>query len=448
MRTSIIILCFTARLTIAMPPAEPPAAAATETSAKLTLLLEEKRYLEFEQAFNEAHDLAAPDRCFFSGMLANRKNRIAESLRALEPLLTGRQAGSLTAEQSKLGWLALADDYAKSFQYGKAGKASAQVLQQFASLFGEQEKKDMESDRHSNELMKDYPAQTVKVSAPFTLQTKRDVLGLIEGPVEVGGKTISAVFDTGADGSVLTMTRARQLGLKISEETVLAYGAAGGVIQAHVTLIPRLQIGNAEIRNVGAGVFDDKILYIAPAKMQIDMIIGYPQIAGLGCVTFYDDGRVGVSPSTNNQGAEMFMEGNKPLIAAKTRKGVRLFNLDTGAPGTLLYDLYWNENKDAFVGVNPSPYQVLGAGGSHEVPAFNGVEVPVAFGTASVVLHNISVLTKPHNTDPKEFFYGNLGQDLLRPLRSWSLDFRSMHFEIDPGANHVSVSKQSGHSPH
>jgi len=65
------------------------------------------------------------------------------------------------------------------------------------------------------------------------------------------------------------------------------------------------------------------------------------------------------------------------------------------------------------------------------VPAFNGVDVPLAFGTASVVLHNISVLTKPHNTDPKEFFYGNLGQDLLRPLRSWSLNFRSMRFQIE-----------------
>jgi predicted aspartyl protease len=433
MKTSIIILCFAARLTIAMPPTEPPAAAETGTSAKLTLLLNEKRYLELEQTLNEAHDLAAPDRSFFSGVLASRKNQTTESLRLLEPLLLQPESGLLAVAQSKLGWLTLADDYAKSSQYGKAAKACAHVLQQFASLLGEQEKNDIESDRQSNELMKDYPARSVKVGGPFTMQTKRDALGLIEGPVEVGGKIVSAVFDTGADGSVLTMTLARQLGLKSAEATVTASGAAGGSFQGHVTLIPRLQIGDAEIRDVGAGVFEDKVLYIAPAHMQIDMIIGYPEIAALGWVTFYADGRIGVSPSTNHQGAEMFLDGNKPLIAAKTSKGVRLFNLDTGAPGTLLYDLYWNENKNAFVGVNPSPYQVLGAGGSHEVPAFNGVEVPLGFGDASVVLHHVSVLTKPHNTDPEEFFYGNLGQDLLKPLRSWSLDFRSMRFEIDPG---------------
>src|SRR5208283_4417114 len=96
---------------------------------------------------------------------------------------------------------------------------------------------------------------------------------------EVGGKTVSALFDTGADGSVLTMTLARQLGLKISEATTTGSGAAGGSFQGHVTLIPRLKIGDAEIRNVGAGVFDDKDLYLAPAHMQIDMIIGYPEIA-------------------------------------------------------------------------------------------------------------------------------------------------------------------------
>jgi predicted aspartyl protease len=433
MKKTIILLCFTARLTMATPPTEPPAAAETGTSAKLILLLNEKRYLELEQTLNEAHELAAPDRSLFSGVLASLKNQTTESLRLLETLLLQPQSGLLTAAQSKLGWLTLAGDYAKCCQYGKAADACARVLQQSASLLGEQEKKDIDNDRQSDELMRDYPARTVKVGGPFTIQTKRDALGLIEGPVEVGGKTVSALFDTGADGSVLTMTLARQLGLKLSEATATASGAAGDSFQGHVTLIPRLQIGDAEIRNVGAGVFEDQVLYIAPAHMQIDMIIGYPEIAALGWVTFYADGRIGVSPSTNHQGAEMFLEGNKPLIAAKTSKGVRLFNLDTGAPGTLLYEPYWTENKDAFVGLNPSPYQVMGAGGSHEAPAFNGVDVPLAFGTASVVLHHVSVLTKPHNTDPKEFFYGNLGQDLLKPLRSWSLDLRSMRFEIDPG---------------
>lgn len=129
----------------------------------------------------------------------------------------------------------------------------------------------------------------------------------------------------------------------------------------------------------------------------------------------------------------MFLEGNKPWIAATTRKGSRLFVLDTGAPHTTMYDLYWNENQDAFAGVQLGDIQFMGVGGNRQIPGFLAADVPLTFGDVSVVLHNIATLTKSH-TDAPEVLYGCLGQDLLRPLHSWSLDFQSMHFQIDTGA--------------
>ena len=431
---TLILLC-AAQLTNALPPSGQLAATNAASAGKLTMLLNKKQYLEFELALQDAHELTRADRDFFSGVLANRKNNTAESVRMLEPLGMAPESASGSAERGKELWLTLADDYVKAFQYGRAAEAYAHVLKTAGFSLSDQEKKDISGSFQMYDLMKDFPAQSVEAAGPFTIQTRRDVLGLIEGPVEAGGAAISAIFDTGADASVLAMSRARQLGLKISEKTTPVGGAAGGICQVHVTIIPRLQIGNAVLRNVGAIVMEDQDLYCAPAHFQMEMIVGYPEIAALGCVTFYADGRIGASPSINRPGAEMFMEGNKPLIAAGTGKGARLFNLDTGASVTVLYEPYYGENRDAFAGLKPVPYQVTGVGGAHEVPAFNGVEVPLAFGSTPVVLHNITVLTGPHNTDPEEYFYGNLGQDLLQPLRSWSLDFRSMHFEIDTGTN-------------
>ncbi|MGA2280616.1 MAG: retropepsin-like aspartic protease [Verrucomicrobiota bacterium] len=416
---------------MAAQTSEPPTDWKTANINALMKLLQNRNYLEFEQAFKAHPDFSPLARDFFAGVLANRQNDVIQSAQLLEPMLTPLPPGQLPAEQRKLGLLTLADDYVKSFQYGKAAEAYAHVLQQFASLLGEQEKKEDIADCHQIcELMKDYPAQTIKTGGPFTVQTKRDAIGLIEVPIEVGGKTGLAVIDTGADITTISLTRAHQLGLKISEGTTLVGGAAGAKFRCHTALIPLLKIGNAEIHNLAAIVMDDKDLYVAEAHFQIEVVIGYPVVAALGCVTFYADGRIDANQSTNKQGAEMFMEGNKPWIAAKTRKGVRLFFLDTGAPRTTMYDLYWNENRDVFAGANLGTIQFLGAGGNRDIPGFLAAEVPLVFGTIPVVLHNIAVLTKPH-TDAPEVLYGCLGQDLLRPLRSWSLDFRSMRFQIE-----------------
>ena len=425
-----------AQLSLAGPPVE-PATAGTETSAKLTAQLSERRYVEFEQSLSEAHDLVAPDRSFFSGILASHKNQTAQSLRMLEPLLVQAPFASLSAEQRKLGWEALVDDYTKSFQYAKAAAADAQLLKQFTPLLTPCEKRELASDRRECELKMDYPPQTVKTAGPFTVQTKRDALGLIEGPVQIGGTTLWAVLDTGAGGTAITMTGARRLGLKISKGTSTEFGATGRAVHAHAALLPKLQIGTAEFQNVAVMVFDDRDLHIAPLHFELEMIIGYPAQAALGRVTFYADGRMGACQPTDDQGAAMFMDGNTPLIAAKTPKGARLFSLDTGAWNTVLYDVYWRENEEAFSGRKPGSYRAWGVGGSRTLPAFSASEVPLTFGTNSVVLHKIAVLTKPHLPGAEELYYGNLGEDLLRSLRSWTIDFQSMRFDIEPAAGAV-----------
>jgi len=113
-----------------------------------------------------------------------------------------------------------------------------------------------------------------------------------------------------------------------------------------------------------------------------------------------------------------------------------LFYLDTGGRCTAMYEPYWRENPDACIGLKPGSLTFWGVGGRREVPAFNDVEVPLAFGKASVVFHRMTVLTEPHNTDTREHFYGNLGEDLLHPLRSWTLDYRAMRFQLDRGPGH------------
>src|SRR5580692_6123732 len=89
-------------------------------ASDLALLVQEKRYIEFERQLEGAstQGLSASDRALFEGILANRRNQVAKSIRLLEPLAHTLVEGP--ADRAELGLCALGDDYAKSFRYGDA----------------------------------------------------------------------------------------------------------------------------------------------------------------------------------------------------------------------------------------------------------------------------------------------------------------------------------------
>jgi len=63
--------------------------------------------------------MPAATRDFYAGVLANRKNRLSDSLGLLEPLL--RDPTSVFApEQRRAGLRTIADGYFKLFRYGDA----------------------------------------------------------------------------------------------------------------------------------------------------------------------------------------------------------------------------------------------------------------------------------------------------------------------------------------
>jgi len=166
------------------------------------------------------------------------------------------------------------------------------------------------------------------------------------------------------------------------------------------------------------------------------MLLGHPEIAALGRVTYYADGRFCADPARLMEGAEVWMDENRPLIVGRTGKGPRLFLLDSGMDDCSLSCLYWKDIQDTRVGNKPESYRFWGAGGTREIPAVNAGDVALIFGTTPVVLHETMVLTQPAGANPKERIYGIVGQSLLQSLRSWTLDYRTMHFQIDNGANH------------
>lgn len=60
----------------------------------LDQLLQNRDYLELDKALSSTTKLSSSDRAFFAGVMANRRNRVRESIRTLEPLVPALSAGN------------------------------------------------------------------------------------------------------------------------------------------------------------------------------------------------------------------------------------------------------------------------------------------------------------------------------------------------------------------
>jgi len=60
----------------------------------LDMLVQQNRYIELERDLQTMQNLSGSDRAFYTGMLANRKNEVSDSIRLLAPLARTIAQGS------------------------------------------------------------------------------------------------------------------------------------------------------------------------------------------------------------------------------------------------------------------------------------------------------------------------------------------------------------------
>lgn len=390
-------------------------------------LLKNKQYLILENALKASGGVSGPKVALVEGVLASRKNQIAKSISLLTPLFSG-SAAKFAPEEERLGLSALADDYTKDFNYAEAADTQATLLRRVGPFLSKEERDDVEGNRSTLELLRRAPAETVNVPASFAVATQKNSAGMIEAPVSVADRTEPWILDSGAGISLLIRSRAQELGLQISAGTTPVVVFFGATVPCHMAVIPLLRIGGAEVRNVAVLVMEDKDYYIPQIHLQLEAFLGYPVLSVLGRITFYKDGRFGVTSAneaSTGGGSEMFMEQFAPLVAAGDGGVKRLFLLDTGAANTFLTARYLLAHRAEFAHEKLSSVEQPDG----KLPAYYARRVILTLGGVQVTLHDVAVLAKPRGRDV-DYFYGNLGQDVLKQFRSYTIDFRSMRFTV------------------
>lgn len=384
-------------------------------------------------AARPANPLTPEQKQLYRGILANRDNKPQESIDLLEPLLAKLKSAEHPPEE-KLLRKTLAEDYLRAGDYKQANQAYLEFEYKFGGSLTPEERAEIELPVHLLPLVRDFPPMTVEPGDPFQLPYDRDALGLTDVPVFVDGQSHDWMLDPTAPFNLICRTTAKEIGLKISDESATITALTGRRMRVQATIIPRFTIGTVTYRSMTAFVFDDADYYFPKSNYQVRGVLGYPAVSALGSLTISATSDIQVQPGKKGEhlttGARFYLDGDRVIAALGKPGDERMFAVDAGGQQTYLTSRYFGEHSDEFANQKMQLLAVPGAQNQPPAPAYVAPSVTLDIGGTSVTTHFTQVLTQPLGNAALDDIYGILGMDVLDELKSYTFDYRTMRFTV------------------
>jgi len=437
----------------APPPSSPPAKeqqpgsgaeVRTGTSSGLNADVRVENLLADHQYFRVADELdqLPPDQAqLYRGILANRENETKKSIDLLEPLVD-KVAASGDQAHEKLLRKALAEDYLREGDLGKAAKAYQTLESRVGEKLSSDEQDEIEMPLKMLPLAASNPPMTVEPCDPFVMQVRKDPLGLTDIPVFVDAMPHSWMLDPTAPFNLIARSLAREVGLKVSDNAVTIHTLTGKPMQVHVTVIPRFTIGGRlTLRNMTAFVFEDTDYFFQNTKYQVQGVLGYAALEALGSLTITSDATIEVKPDKSApdlkeagkaRGAHFFLDGDQIILALGPVGNERMFAVDAAGQQSYFTSRYFDEHANEFAGHKVEMFSIPGVERQKPQPAFVAESAPLEIGGTVVHAHYIEVLTQPVGDTALDDVYGVLGVDVLDQFRRYTFDYRTMRFTVSP----------------
>ncbi len=358
----------------------------------------------------------------------------------LAPLVDKVTASGNLAEE-KILRKALAEDYLRSGDMGKAAKAYQALEDRLKSQLTPEEQDEIELPLKLTLLAAANPPMTVEPYEPFELQVSRNPLGLTELPVYVDARPHSWMMDPTAPFNLIARSEAKEAGLKVSAESATLHTLTGRPMVVHATVIPRFTLGGRiTFRNMTAFVFEDADYAFPKSQFHVEGLLGYPALSALGSLTNTSDATIEVRPfkpmlATEKEdpptaGARFYLDGEQMIVALGAKGQERMFQVDASGQQTYLTSRYYDEHAENFSGQKMALFSISGAEGKPPQPAFLAETIPLTIGPAEVEAHDIQVITQPIGLAALDDVYGVLGMDFLDQLKSYTFDYRTMTFQV------------------
>jgi hypothetical protein len=447
------------------PPTQPdqqqPGAGAevhTGTSSGVTAEMRIRNLLADHQYFqvgDELDQLPPEQAQLYRGVLANRNNDSRKSIELLEPLIE-KVAANGNATDEKLLRKALAEDYLREGDWGKAAKAYEALESRMQGKLNADEQAEIEMPVKLLPLAAANPPMAVDPCDKFLMQVSKDPLGLTDIPVFVDAAPHNWMLDPTAPFNLIARSVAHEVGLKVSDDSAMIRTLTGKPMKVHMTLIPRFTIGGRlTLRNMTAFVFDDADYFFPRTGYQVQGVLGYAALQALGSVKITADATIEVVPgkepdpatvagtkesaglaagknAADPAGAHFFLDGDQVIVALGSAGNERMFVVDAGGQQSYLTSRYYAEHASAFSGEPASRFSIPTDPSIPPQQAYIAETVPLDVGGTSVRAHYLEVLTQPLGSAALDDVYGVLGIDVLDQFRGYTFDYRTMRFSVSP----------------
>lgn len=247
-------------------------------------------------------------------------------------------------------------------------------------------------------------------------------------PVTVGADDPCYLLDSGANYSILIRSEAERLHLNIIPAGMQVGTSTDAKVTADVAVAPLLLLGNLRYQNVMFLVMPDAAFTFK--DFQIRGILGYQVFAGMGAVTTQQGHVIDVPASTPAATVDnIALDGNDMLTQVSVDGHRLLCRLDTGADHTVFYEPYYELHKSEVEKAGtPQVAHTGGAGGIRTFKSYVLPEVGMTLAGKKVSLSKVTVYTE--SVIPQDYLMCNLGRDVLKSFKSYTINLQSMSLTL------------------
>lgn len=271
------------------------------------------------------------------------------------------------------------------------------------------------------------PAKDTEIPVRFEKAGKGELMFV---PVMIGGKQYQFIFDTGASSSFVSERFAKEIGLRIVQDSVKITGIESRMGQYGTT--DKLIVGDIEFRN--------PLIYIGPSDPTVDTIYQIDAVLGSDFIKLVGESRIypaegkivfpqkqTVLPAT---GRNLLLDNKQPYLKAYSNGERLTFHFDTGNAKTGLYARYYQNHKAAIEAKGTKEtIRGGGFGGIYEVPGYRLPAIDLTVGSVKINLSDITVATESVDALQRQED-GSLGADFIKQFREVVINFDKMFVEV------------------
>ena len=388
-------------------------------------LVSKEDFFKLKTAFeNKKDQLSAIHSLYYSSLLHNLFNQPATSNEEISQLLAMSPATLSATRLNKLYHTKL-QNHLNLYEYAVAAQTSEYLLTHFRAQNDSIQIETLENEIKMWRALKDVPRQEIFKNQDVTLPLIKDKVGLLNLEVGIADQSISFLFDTGANLSLITESKREELNMELIPADFYVTAATGVRLPCDLALAKELKLGDLVFHNVVFLVLPDAQLSFPQIDYYPNGAIGFPVIRAMEEVRFQNGNQLYIPQNPTPYSYNNFaLNGLMPIVGAHYDRDTLNFNFDTGANSTTLYQPFFEKYQDKISGnFEKQTFSSGGAGGKVEFEGYILPEFHLTIADSEAELKEVRLHAVEIGKDAS-LAHGNFGQDYIQQFDEMILSFR------------------------